>query len=57
MKIAAVLGVALAEQVTSENFVVVPDGYHGFFDGWNVTQLIAENVHDEIFHAFENEVS
>ena len=48
---------ANAVTVNADDFVVVPDGYHGFFDGWNTTQLIVENEHDEIFHAFENEVS
>ena len=37
------------------SFAELFDG--GFFDGWNVTQLITENEHDEIFHAFEDEVS
>ena len=57
MRFGVVLSAVSATTITADEFVVVPPGYHGFFDGWNVTQLITENEHDEIFHAFEDEVS
>ena len=48
MRFGVVLSAVSATTITADEFVVVPPGYHGFFDGWNVTQLITENEHDEI---------
>ena len=40
-----------------ESFELIPDGYHGTYQNWNVTQLLVENEDDELFQAFEEEVS
>ena len=40
-----------------ETFELIPDGYHGTYQNWNVTQLLVENEDDELFQAFEEEVS
>lgn len=39
--------------VNENNFVLIPDGYRGFFQDLNVTQLIQENRDDEMFYEFE----
>lgn len=39
--------------VTPGNFVVVPDGYYGSFEGFNITYLIEENESDQVFRNFE----
>lgn len=43
--------------VTPGNFVVVPDGYYGSFEGFNITYLIEENESDQVFRNFEEKVS
>ena len=40
-----------------ESFELIPDGYHGTYQNWNVTQLLVENEDDELFQAFEEEVN
>ena len=42
--------------VNENNFVLIPDGYRGFFQDLNVTQLIQENRDDEMFYEFEEKV-
>lgn len=52
------LGIFLATSsyaINSDTFRLVPDGYHGTFQNWNVTDLIIENESDEIFASFEKE--
>jgi hypothetical protein len=39
--------------VTEDDFQLVPDGYEGTFEGFNVTQMLDENKEDEIFQEFE----
>jgi len=43
--------------VNENNFVLIPDGYRGFFQDLNVTQLIHENQNDDLFYKFEEKVS
>ena len=57
MKTSLLLSSVLGLNINEADFTLIPDGYHGFFEGWNTTQLIIENEHDEIFHAFEEEVN
>ena len=42
-----------APMVTEEEFQLVPEGYEGKFQGFNVTQMLDENKEDEIFQEFE----
>jgi len=42
-----------AVQMTEENFELVPAGFEGTFQGFNVTQMLDENKEDEIFQEFE----
>ena len=39
--------------ITEEDFQLVPKGYEGNFQGFNVTQMLDENKEDEIFQEFE----
>jgi len=39
--------------VTEDDFQMVPEGYEGSFQGFNVTQMLDENKEDEIFQEFE----
>ena len=56
MKLGLVL-VAGARASFFESFELIPDGYHGSYQNWNVTQLLVENEDDELFQAFEEEVN
>ena len=39
--------------ITENDFQLVPQGYEGSFQGFNVTQMLDENKEDEIFQEFE----
>lgn len=53
-KIVALGSVAFGRvHVDEKNFVLVPDGYRGFFQDLNVTRLIQENEDDNLFYDFE----
>ena len=56
MKLGFVLAVG-ARASFFESFELIPDGYQGSYQNWNVTQLLVENEDDELFQAFEEEVS
>ncbi|CBY20347.1 unnamed protein product [Oikopleura dioica] len=43
-----------SSKVTEKDFVLVPEGYTGGFEGFNVTGMLAENADDDIFNEFEN---
>jgi len=36
-----------------EDFVIIPEGYEGQFEGFNVSQVLEENKEDDIFTEFE----
>ena len=43
--------------VNAQNFVLIPDGYRGSFQDFNVTQLIKQNSEDNLFYKFEERVT